>query len=127
MVDLQKDLCQHPMPPRTAAASAPVPSLLDLFSPRLKKKSLEYKCFTMCYYFPLYNKVNQPKKKKKLMEILLYMIARLFTEWLNKVVVLILDFYHLLFSTFVLILSLVFKKLLLIIANLYLLYRYPFF
>lgn len=61
------------------------------------------------------------------MEILLYMIARLFTEWLNKVVVLILDFYHLLFSTFVLILSLVFKKLLLIIANLYLLYRYPFF
>lgn len=52
------------MPPRTAAASAPVPSLLDLFSPRLKKKSLEYKCFTMCYYFPLYNKVNQPKKKK---------------------------------------------------------------
>lgn len=84
----------------------------------------------MLYNVLLLSAVQQSesaKKKKKLMEILLYMIARLFTEWLNKVVVLILDFYHLLFSTFVLILSLVFKKLLLIIANLYLLYRYPFF
>ena len=83
----------------------------------------------MLYNVVLLSAVQQSEsaKNKILMEILLYMIARLFTEWLNKVVVLILDFYHLLFSTFVLILSLVFKKLLLIIANLHLLYRYPFF
>ena len=64
MVDLRKDFCQHSMPPRTAAASAPVPSLLDLFSPRfLKKLLLEYKCFTMWCYFLLYSKVNQQQQK----------------------------------------------------------------
>lgn len=83
----------------------------------------------MLYNVVLLSAVQQSESAKKKYSIrnFLYMIARLFTEWLNKVVVLILDFYHLLFSTFVLILSLVFKNYFLIIANLYLLYRYPFF
>ena len=103
MVDLQKDLCQHPVPLRTAAASAPVPFLLDLFSPRLKKNCYwsinALQCdVTFCCT------MKWISKNKILMEILLYMIARLFTERVNKVLVLILDFYHLLFSTFFLIL-----------------------
>ena len=60
----------------------------------------------MLYNVVLLSAVQQSEsaKNKILMEILLYMIARLFTERVNKVLVLILDFYHLLFSTFFLIL-----------------------
>ena len=55
----------------------------------------------MLYNVVLLSAVQQSEsaKNKILMEILLYMIARLFTDRVNKVLVLILDFYHLLFST----------------------------
>lgn len=87
--------------------------LLDLTSLR-QGLSLSLLCTYRRYIvsteYVLRNKSLNDSYHQYLLVILLYMVTWLFTEKLNKTLVLILDFYHLLFSTICSYSFFVFKK-----------------